>query len=182
LTLSCDSGGGPNTVTKTVTRTSATVVTIAPNEASGDFVYDASCEIAGTSVPDAAGNIHDFSGVTFKVDKTLVASSGPSGTISIGAATSNGDLGDVLFNVALDSSTVDTSNVTLTCDSNPIAISALNLSAGDTTVTIDFDEFDSNWTNLVGGESCSLEFNTSVTNSLGSPLLTPSIFNFTTSP
>lgn len=180
--LSCDAGSGPNAVTKTITRTSNTVVTLAPNESSGDFIYNSSCEISGTSVPDAAGNTHDFSGLMFKVDKTPLAISGPTGSVSIATATNDGTLGDVVFNVALDPTTVDTANATLSCDANPIAITGLSLSGSNTTVTIDFDESDANWTNLVGGESCELEFSTALTNSLGTPLSSPETFSFTTIP
>lgn len=182
LALNCDSGGGSNPVSLTAARTSATVATVTPNEAASDFTYNANCLISGANVPDSAGNLHTFAGLPFKVGRTLNATSGPSGTISISTATTNGDLGNVVFNVATNSATIISANVTLVCNGNDITLSALNLSAGDTTVTIDFDETDADWIALVGGESCALTFSSSVENSLGMPLPSPEVFNFTTSP
>lgn len=179
LSLNCDNGGGPNTVAFSAIRTSDEVVTVAPTESSGDFVYNAACSIAGTEVPDAAGNTHDFSALNFKVTKTPDATSGPSGSYSISSAT---DLGNVVFNVSMDASTVNSTNVTLVCDGQDITITDLSASVSDTTFTVDFDESDSEWVSMVGGESCVLQWTTDVTNSLGTPLPSIETFNFTTSP
>lgn len=183
LTLFCDSGGGPNAVSFTASRSSNTVATITPNEASPDFVYGANCSLDGANVPDYSGNLHNFSApINFVVGRSLSPSSGPNGSISLSSATVAGDLGDAIFSVAIDIVTLDNTNVTLTCAGQDVALTSLATSAGDTTVTIDFDESDPDWTSLVGGESCSLNFSTAVTNSLGVPLSSPAIFNFSTIP
>jgi hypothetical protein len=182
ISLNCNTGGGANPVAVTVSRFSDTVARISPNEASPDFVYNSNCAISGTNVPDSAGNLHTFSAIDFTVAKTPTALSGPSGTISLATATANGDLGNVVFNHAMDTSTLISANVALTCDGQDIAISSLSPSAGDTTYLIDFDESDSDWTSLVGGEACVLSFSTAATNSLGIPLTGQVDFNFTTSP
>jgi large repetitive protein len=178
LTLNCDSGGGANPVSLTAVRTSATVATITPDEGSPDFVYNADCAIEGTNVPDSAGNLHTFAPIAFKVGRTLQATSGPSGSISLSSV----DLGSVLFNFATNPATIISANVTLTCDSQDIDLTSLNLTVGDTDVLIDFDETDPDWLAFVGGESCQLAFTTSVQNSLEMPLAAPATFNFTTAP
>jgi hypothetical protein len=176
-TLDCNS----NSVTLTSTRTSATVQTVAPNEASPDFTYGSTCVVTGTSVPDAAGNLHDYT-YNFTVTWTPVSISGPSGTMSIGTQTTAGDLGDVAFNVDMDPTTVIPANATLVCAGNTIAITAFTQDPSANTYLIDFDETDANWTSLVGGETCVLTMSTSVTNSLGTPLAAPEVFTFATAP
>src|SRR5207247_457236 len=71
LSLACDSGGGASPVTIVVTRTSDTVVTIAPNESSPDFKHGSSCSLAGINVPDAAGNTFTMTPKTFKVGANI---------------------------------------------------------------------------------------------------------------
>lgn len=180
--LNCDTGGGANPVGFSLARTSAEIVTITPNEGSPDFVYGSNCEIAGDDVPDAAGNESDFSAIQFKVSDIPTAGAGPAATVSLATATGNGELDAVVFNVAMDTSTVTDSNVTLVCNGMSVLISALTPSNGDKTIAIDFDESDANWTALAGGESCDLTFTTDVMNSLGQPLAAPAVFSFTTAP
>jgi len=180
LTLECNAGSGSNPVSRVVTRTSDTVVTVAPFEASADFVYGASCTIQGVNVPDLAGNLHDFAAIPFRVNQNPVAVSGPSGSLSLGALTSAGEVGNVVFNVSMDPSTLDGTSVTLTCNGQSIPVSGLNASLNNTSFVLDFDESDSNWTALTGGETCTVAVGVSVTNSLGTALSAPASFDFDT--
>ncbi|MEQ1664406.1 MAG: hypothetical protein ABL927_03425 [Bdellovibrionales bacterium] len=182
LSLNCDSGGGANPVSFTAVRSSSTIASITPDEGSPDFIYNANCTSSGASVPDSAGNLHNFAGIPFKVGNSLQTVSGPSGSISLATVTATGDLGLVIFNVPTDPATIITANISLTCNSQDITISSLNTSVNDTNILIDFDETDTDWTSLIGGESCTLTFNTSVLNSLGMPIPSPTDFNFTTTP
>lgn len=179
--LSCDAGGGSNSVSFTGARTSDTVLTLNPSEVSPDFIYGSTCAIAGTDVPDIAENLHTFAGIPFVVAKTPVALSGPSGLVSVSGAIASGDLGSVVFNVAMDPGGF-LASATLVCDGNPIALSHFSGSAGNTHFLVDLDETDANWINLVGGETCILELSTDLTNSLGIPLSSVASFNFTTEP
>ncbi len=182
LALACDSGGGANPVSFSLSRASAEDAVLTPTEASSDFVYDATCTIVGTDVPDHVDNLHSFSPITFKVASTPTATSGPSGLISLATATGDGTLGDLVFSNPMNTGAVTVSNVTLTCDLLPIVITSLSAAPGDTDFTIDFDETDANWLSLVGGETCELEVSTAVTNSLGVTLASPQTFTFTTEP
>lgn len=182
VALDCDAGSGSNPVSVTVTRTSNTVMTIAPNESSPDFVYGSTCTLDATNLPDAAGNTYTITQKTFKVGATLTATSGPSGLISRTDATADGHLGLVIFSHSVDTSTLNNTNVTLACAGQDITLSSLPASNNDTEVQIDFDEADADWTSLVGTESCTLTFSTAVTDSLGEPLSAPAVFNFSTEP
>lgn len=182
ITLECDAGSGSNPVSVTVSRASDTVMTVAPNESSPDFTYGSSCTLNAINLPDAAGNTFTITPKTFKVGATLSATAGPSGLISRADATTNGNLGLVTFNHAVDSSPLNNTNVTLVCAGQDIALSSLPTSNGDMDVEIDFDETDADWLSLVGTESCTLTFSTAVTDSLGEPLSAPAVFNFSTEP
>ncbi len=182
LGLNCNSGGGANPVGFSAARTSNTVATVTPTEAASDFVYAADCVLSGTNVPDAAGNLATITSLNFKVAGVPSGVSGPSGSVSIASATVNGHLGNVVFNVPLNTVTLDNVNVLLTCAAQDVAISSFVASNADKTFTVDFDEADTEWLTFVGGEACSLAFSTAVTNSLGQPLASTLTYNFTLVP
>lgn len=183
LTLACNAGVSANAVAFTASRSSNTIVTVTPNEASPDFVYGATCSLNGVSVPDYAGNLHNFTApLNFTVGRSVAPVSGPTGSVSLAAATAAGNLGNAVFNVPLDITTLNNLNVTLTCNGFDVALPTLVASVSNTTVLIDFDQFDPDWTALIGGETCNLNFSTSVMNSLSMPLISPIIFSFTTAP
>ncbi len=178
LSLSCDAGLGASPVSMNVVRTSDELLSLSPNEASPDFVYGATCEVAGVEVPDAAGNLHDFAPINFKVGDIPVILSGPPADLLLTAV----EIDVVTFNVPVDVSTLTEPNVTFACQGNPIAISSVLTFNNDTEVTVDFDETDSNWQALSGRKSCTLIFTTGVLNSVGEPLETNVQFDLSTKP